>query len=274
MRIVYGVILLVFSLTVLLGSSGNFREYGGERTAVYQITDNSSSFIAFSCPVGSLRVTNGDVVTVLTLTNNLNENAEFYITPDVNVLEFNNPVAIDAGDSADIQATYVGGEGEYTVLLAVDAVWANGSARVETCTINITDPTLEIEKVLLSGNKSVRMGEKEYWTYRIVLKNYGSDELLTVKDVVPAEFEVIGFNQSSGNVTVTQTGHGMMGASKILWIVNAGDVEYLDVEISTKMNPAGKQEFTSPGEYCMNNGAEIVEHGIKSNALTVIAEEK
>jgi len=53
--------------------------------------------------------------------------------------------------------------------------------------------------------------------------------------------------------------------------IGAGGSAYIDITIYTRKNPAGKQEFTSCGEYPLNEGAEIAGYDIISNSLTVTA---
>ena len=269
MKIIYPFVVFALSFVLLIGSSGNFREYGGDRDAFLQIAGNESAYIAFDCPETVIVVENGETFEVMTLINNLPEMADFYIESQGNFILFSNPATIESGQSATIYGTFNGTTGDYTIQITVNAVWNNGSAIIGSCPIQISDPTVEIEKILVKGNSTVEKGVKEEWTFRITLNNYGIGKTYTVTDTIPAEFEVMNVFTSNGNYTMTKSGKGKMGAEKLTWVVTVENSEYIDVTISTKQNPAGKQEFTSTGMYILNEGAEIIGYGIKSNSLMI-----
>lgn len=68
--------------------------------------------------------------------------------------------------------------------------------------------------------------------------------------------KLLEYERSQGNLDVIKKGKGKMGATHLTWLVGnlTGDAE-LTMRIATRQNPAGKQEFTSPGNYSLNDGA-------------------
>jgi len=268
MRIFYAVMTLAVSLMLIAGSSGNFKVYGGDREAFLHISDNGSSYIAFSCPKGSYFVNYGDSIHVITVKNNLDEGIEVYINSDGDI-QFNNPTTLFSGESMAINGTFTGGEGEHSMSITVYAVWANGSATVEGCSITVSNQGVELEKFLIAGNESVKTNEKMFWTFRISLTNHGVLENFTVKDTIPAEFEVVSVETSAGSYTLKQSGNGEMGVTKLTWVVETDKTEYIDVNVSTKLNPAGKQEFTSSGLHYLNSGAKLSKHEVVSNGIII-----
>ncbi len=273
MKVPYGLSALLLSLVLLIGASGNFREYGGERDTTLQIVGNNTSYVAFTCPETEIVVKSGETFAVMTITNNLIEGADFYIKSQGDLIKFENPTTIESGESAVIYGTFNGSVGNYSIPITIDVQWINGSAYVESCTINISDPLPEIEKTLLKGNQTVKTGVKESWTFRITLTNYGSEQTYTVKDTIPAEYEVINVVPSNGTYALEQPGHGKMGPTKLKWIVTVENDEHVDVTVSTKLNPAGKQEFTCSGLHTLNSGAEIMGYGITSNGIMLNVED-
>ncbi len=269
MKGMFALVSIVISLVLILGSSGNFREYYGERGAFLRISDNSTSYIAFECPAGVITVKSGETFAVMNVTNNLNEGADFYFTSADDLIEFSNPIYLESGETATVYGVFKGGAGNFTVPVTITALWANGSALIEGCSVEISDPVMKLEKILISGNKSVQTGVREFWTFRILLESYGIYDEITVKDTIPAEFEIISINASNGNYSLYHPGNGMMGATKLVWVVDGGGVEYIDVTVATKLNPAGKQEFTSSGIYYLNEGAEIKGCSVKSNEIQI-----
>ncbi len=270
-RLICGLIV-VLSLTMLLGSSGNLREFYGGRNVIVNISYNNSSYVAFACPEITFHLQDGDDAGVIVLTNNIGKDADFYLYSDSDMLVFSNPTHLANRETKRISATYNGGYGDYEIPLRIHAEWDGGSADIDGCNVHVVCYPVELEKVLLSGNMSVKTHTLEYWTFRITLKNYGSGDNFTVRDTIPAEFNVSSVYPSSGTYTV-ESGSGNMGSTKLNWYVHvgSGEEEYIDVTVYTRLNPAGKQEFTSPGDYNLNDGAEIVGLSVKSSDIVVHA---
>ena len=116
---------------------------------------------------------------------------------------------------------------------------------------------LTINKTLIEGDLVVPLYTKVNWILNITVTNNGvyNQTNVTVKDTIPGEYYVVSTDPTD-NVTITQTG----SAHHITWKVGTlepGESKTLLVNITTKKNPAGKQEFTTCGNYSLNEGAEV-----------------
>jgi len=261
-------ILLILALTLLfaIGASGNFREYYGWRSVAFNVAENESSYIAFECPEMTLYLKNGESTGVILVKNNLGEDVELYFYSPDDILTFSNPTFLYVGEEELVNAEFRGGTGEYIIPIDIEAFWANGSAKIPACNVKIFNMPVRISKILLSGSTEVPLFEREVWTFRILVESETGGNY-TVLDTIPAEFEVLGIDVSSGSYTLIHHGR----SCKIVWEVHVDGSEFMDVTIATKLNPAGKQEFTSPGRYNLNDGAEIKETGAVSNPIIVNA---
>ena len=279
------ILLTVFllGLVLIVGSSGNFRAYTAGRSAEFDVVSGNDSYVGYQCLQWPISVNAGSSVefTALTVENQMDRPITFHVEGDYSALPEGISGSVDGsiytlepGDSAPITGTFSVEDdvedGTYGVPLTVYADWDGGSATIETCYMNMTSrrgPT--IEKVLLSGNTEVPLYTYQQWAFRITITNRGAARNLTIKDVVGGEFEIDSISPSTGSYTVSQ--HG--ASNHILWDVelSANGSAYLDVAIHTKLNPAGRQEFTSCGTYSLNDGAEILGYGIVSNGITVRA---
>lgn len=115
---------------------------------------------------------------------------------------------------------------------------------------------LTINKTLIYGDTIVPLFTELDWTLNITVTNNGDDTQTNavVNDVIPGEFNVTSTDPSKGSISITPKGK----SSHINWTV--GDLApdesaILLINISTKENPPGKQEFTSCGNYSLNSGA-------------------
>ena len=264
-------LILAATLVLVLGSSGNFREYYGARGVAVSIADNNSSYISFECPEVTLYLKSGDSTGVISIKNNLGEDVELYLYTPNDILTFSNPTFLYAGEEKLIEAKFRGDQGEYTIPIDIEAFWANGSAKIPACSVKVVDYTVKIRKILLSGNTTVPLFTREVWKFRIIVESSAGDNY-TILDTIPAEFEVLSIAASGGSYTTHHPGAGRSCVTKIVWDVYVEGTEFLDVTIATKHNPAGKQEFTSSGSYNLNDGAEIKRLGIVSNPIIVNAE--
>jgi len=291
MRKIIGIIFgLLMASLIFIGSSGTFVSFNAVREVRVNVVPHEDEYLGFMCEDGY-----SAVVTVsandetdfgaLTVRNHLNELKEVVIRlhPSYSGLPGNITMFIETEDggfrviSAGGEYTFSGNvttgdvePGEYEVPVQMIATWAGGDASISTCSIKLIvtgGPT--IEKELLSGPLELTTHTAAQWTFRITVTNPGRERNLTVKDVVPGEFEVDSVSPSAGNSLVTQTG----AAHHITWNVHlgAGESAHMNVTIHTKLNPAGQQEFTSCGDYILNEGAELVGYNVRSNNLTVTA---
>jgi PKD repeat protein len=123
----------------------------------------------------------------------------------------------------------------------------------------IERPGLIIEKEKISGPDEIPTHTYHEWELKITVSGASptkSYENVVVYDVLPAELTLLEFELSQGTLTETKKGKGKMGATHLLWDVgNLENEAELIIKIATRKNPAGKQEFTSPGTYFLNEGA-------------------
>ena len=241
----------------------------------------------------------------LTVRNYLNEMKDVFISldPDYSNLPGNVNMLIETEDGAERmiapgdEYTFTGhvnvsdvSPGEYVIPITMYAHWNGGDAVIETCSIKLIvkgGPT--IEKILLHGNTSgIPLKTYQEWVFQILVTNpTGEDLTLTITDTIPAEFNVSldRTNVSAGTYRfwAANEGHQCRGhcgkkgghhahpATKMEWNVTipAGGSAHINVTIFTRINNGGQQEFTSCGEYNLNEGATIVQYDITSNILVV-----
>ncbi|NJE09198.1 hypothetical protein E3E31_11835 [Thermococcus sp. M39] len=289
-------LILLASSMILIGSSGNFRNYESQRGVWVNIAQGNESYIAYFCTVSGY----SNVVTVeqgeslsfdaLTIKNQLGETLEAWIEGDYSGLPSGVNVNLESGSvilfdleeysfEGNVSAASDVPVGSYEVPIMLYGDWDNGDAEISVCPlkINVIEPRVVLTKILISGNTTVPIKTNQSWTMRIEITNHGPEEEFTIKDVIPAEFEV-DLNQTSatdGNYTFVKQGGGNMGSIHMTWVVTVGqgESEHIDITIYTKLNPAGQQEFTEPGFYNLNDGAELVGYDIKTPAIVVEAVE-
>lgn len=285
-------ILITFAiaLMILVGSSGTFVEFGASREVRINVVPHEKEYLGFDCEDGySGEVTistNGEATfDALTVRNYLNNGKDvtIYLEPDYSDLPSGVSMFIETEDGVPLilpneeEYTFEGNvsaenaeTGTYTVPVYMYASWEGGDATISVCPVKLTilgRPT--VEKELLSGSLRVPTHTYEEWTFRITVSSPDVSRNLTIKDVIPGEFDIKSIAVSSGSYsTVT---HG--SSTHIQWnvSVDADSTEHMDVTIYTKTNPNGEQEFTSCGTYYLNEGAEIVGYNVRSNNITVEA---
>jgi hypothetical protein len=106
----------------------------------------------------------------------------------------------------------------------------------------------------------VPVGEVASWRVTVVVTNPNLSETrgVTVSDNFGGEFAVTGITPSQGTVQTTLS--GVAQKVHLEWTVGtipAGGTARLQLVASTKLNPAGRQEYTSPGVYQLNSGATV-----------------
>lgn len=283
MRTLFFLTTFILGALLIIGSSGNFKTYTSERAAWVNVVSGEDSYIAYRCIENPLIIDAGSNVefVAVTVENKMNVPISVHITADFSNLPLgavgsveDTVKTLDPGEIAqfrgNIESAPFASGGPYEVPVTVYAEWDGGDAKIEACSINVMfsgGPT--IEKELICGNTEVPTHTYQEWRFRIKVTNPGIARNLTIKDVVRGEFGIDSIAPSTGNYTVIQ--HG--ASHHIIWDVelDADETAYMDVTIHTKLNPAGKQEFTSCGEYSLNDGAEIVGYDIVSNSITVHA---
>ncbi|NJE11213.1 hypothetical protein [Thermococcus sp. MAR1] len=270
-------------MILIAGSSGNFRGYTSNRTAWVSVVSGENSSIAYRCIENPLvvEVDEGVEFVAITVENRMDVPLSVHIAgdfsnlpPDATGSVEGTIKTINPGEAiqfeGEIESTSSISEGPYEVPITIYADWDGGNARIDACSIWVTfngGPT--IRKDLLTGELEVPAHTYQQWTFRISVTSPELARNLTIKDVVPGEFDIDSIVPSAGTYSVVQTG----AAHHITWNVEvpADGSAHLDVTIHTKLNPAGKQEFTSCGEYPLNEGAEIEGYEIRSDGINVTA---
>jgi len=108
--------------------------------------------------------------------------------------------------------------------------------------------TLETE--ITAGESSVNVGIESEWTITITICSDGEDlESVVVQGGIGADLVVT--DPGVQGVTLTKQGKGKMGATIVKWDIGtlaANNCLDLDLVVTTRLNPNGKQEFTSAEE--------------------------
>lgn len=147
------------------------------------------------------------------------------------------------------------------------------SAPVSVSVPVLLPPRLEASKVMLSGIEEGYTLTYYEWELLITVSNTGGSALddVVVTDVLPAELQLLGMNVSTGVASFVDLADDSqtraapapptvypVKSTHIRWDVGpleAGQSETLYMTVCTRLNPAGNQEFTSPGTYLINEGA-------------------
>ena len=289
------ILLMLLSSLIILGSSGTFIYFNAEREVRVAVVPHEREYISFMCYdeyAATVIVDQNSELTfdALTVGNYLNElkTVNIWLDPDYFNLPSGVEMWIESEDGVtrpiDSQEYYtfwgnisVGNAdpGTYEVPITLYATWDGGDAVIKTCSIKVvilSGP--KIRKILLSGNTtSIPLKTYQEWVFQIEVNNSGTPQNLTIKDTIPAEFDVLNVSASSGNAIYYLAG-GSYSATKLEWKVflEAGESAHLNITIATRLSPSGKfYRFTSCGTYNLNEGARIVEYGIVSNNITVEA---
>jgi hypothetical protein len=111
------------------------------------------------------------------------------------------------------------------------------------------------------GDMRIEVGEKIVWQLVIMIHNdpalYGTSPYIdvVVTDNLGAELQIDDYYATRGDVSWYTTGKSEK--VHLEWTVNQLPVNwyaYLYLTVSTDLNPAGRQEYTSPGCYELNSG--------------------
>jgi len=188
-------------------------------------------------------------------------------------------VFVPAGGETPVSIEWTAVEGEHEIIVVVsnvdptDSDLSNNVASAPVTVAGEPEPAvLEVTKVRLSGPEEGIIQTYYEWELQITITNaggYSATDIL-VKDVLPAELELLEMIPSAGNATTEAPGTRAalpseqiypIRSTHISWILEGlepGQSETLYLRVCTRPNPAGKQEFTSPGTYIINEGAYAV----------------
>ncbi|MEW6046437.1 MAG: hypothetical protein AB1609_08140 [Bacillota bacterium] len=113
------------------------------------------------------------------------------------------------------------------------------------------------------GSWTVQVGERIEWAVTWTVANISAGTVFNVRlgnnysaeiDVAPSSVDA-----SRGQVTVAPVG-GPNSATAVAWSIGdmpAGSTAVLSFHIATGLNPAGKQQYTSPGDYCLDSALTV-----------------
>lgn len=290
------VLLLLLSSLIVIGSSGTFVYFNAEREIKVAVVPHDKEYLSFMCYDGyaaTVIVDQNSELTfdALTVGNYLNEleTVDIWLDPDYSNLPSGAEMWIESEDgiarpiASQEYYTFWGNisvgnadPGTYEVPITLYATWDGGDAVIETCPIKViilSGP--EIRKILLSGNTTnIPLKTYQEWVFQINVTNGGTPQNLTITDIIPGEFDVNLSKTSASKGTYNFTRHGK--SDHLEWNVELGSGEsaHMNITIFTRWvetGQGGKWEFTTCGNYSLNEGAEIVGYGIVSNNITVEA---
>ncbi|MFO7618675.1 MAG: hypothetical protein R6W91_03345, partial [Thermoplasmata archaeon] len=190
-------------------------------------------------------------------------------------------VLVPADGQTSVSIDWIPVAGDHEIIVAVSDVTPTDrdmSNNVAGIQVSVSSPppaepaALSIDKVKLSGIDTGITHTYYEWELLITVTNTGGSAAfdVMVKDVLPAELELLEMKASIGNIlSAEQPIEGTratpappttlpMKSTHITWNVGTlepGQAETLYLKVGTRLNPAGKQEFTSPGIYTINEGA-------------------
>ena len=116
------------------------------------------------------------------------------------------------------------------------------------------EESLTIEITKISGDDEVFTHTYAEWEITIIVTNIGDIDYhgAIMTSTLPAEIECIAYKFTHGALEITQHGKGKSGAKYLSWtidVIGADENVTLSLLLCSSRNPAGHQEFTSPGEY-------------------------
>ena len=119
-----------------------------------------------------------------------------------------------------------------------------------------------LDIVQISGDDEVLTHTLSIWEVQITVFNpheWKFEEIM-VTTTLPAEIECTSHTLAQGELEISKHGKGESGSKGLEWEIGTLEEEseaVLTLSLSTTLNPAGKQEFTSPGEYIIIEGASL-----------------
>jgi len=192
-----------------------------------------------------------------------------------NLIGTSENVFVPANGQTPVSINWTPVAGTHEIIAVVSGVnppdnnLSNNIASKPITVIESKPAILKVDKVRLSGPVVGFTHTYYEWELQIIINNTGgsiANDVL-VKDVLPAELELLLTNASIGNVTTQAPGTrssppsneiSPVRSTHIFWVVGtlaSGQSETLYLKVCTRVNPGGNQEFTSPGIYVINEGA-------------------
>jgi uncharacterized repeat protein (TIGR01451 family) len=182
-------------------------------------------------------------------------------------------VPADGETSVSINWNPVAGEHEIIVVVSdVNPPDNDLSNNIASKPIIVTGPEsamLTVDKVRLTGPEKGLILTYYEWELLITVTNTGGSAVtdVLVMDVLPAELGLLVMNARIGYATTLEPSTRSslpppqilpVKSTRLTWVVGTlvpGQSETLYLKVCTRLNPAGKQEFSSPGVYVINEGA-------------------
>lgn len=129
-------------------------------------------------------------------------------------------------------------------------------------------PAMACTKDLVSyvdedGDKIIEVGEKVYFNIVIRTKNYYAidAERIRLKDRFAAELQIESWSLEGTYEELPEfRTKGRSEKVFLDWYIGTqqpGEYAIIRIKMSTDLNPAGHQEYTSPGRYELNSGAVV-----------------
>lgn len=265
----FGLLLLVAVMAFQLNS--DFNSYYAERSNQQAVVEPEEAYIGYSCENVFIKLVCGSGSSehaILRIYNNMNELIHVRVELEIpweGIEIENEEFDVTPMSVKDVIAKISLPVGTYHASFVISASFENGSAEIFTiCHSEIVVEKAQettIRKVLVEGKKVVETHKRETWTFVISVEN--PKENSTVKDTIPGEFSIVSYSATTGTVTIKTVGK----AKHVFWTLSESGE--LTITIETALNPAGKQEFTSPGWYYLNEGAEL--DGMKTAPIKVYA---
>jgi|Deesub1362A_J573_1020465.scaffolds.fasta_scaffold00018_196 hypothetical protein len=261
------------------GINSDFAWYMTERSSLVYVAPCENAFISFEGGNLTVLIDDSTYGELVVIGNKMNRTMDMEIffegwsgpQTDLSISDISpDSFTLLPGETEDIYGEVEAGEnavaGTYYAYFRIVSEWSDGEAEVNTSDcpleIRVIDPNLDLRKELLYGETEDLHTNTSYeWGLRLYVNNSGMVDMtdIEIKDVIPGELELISLSPSKGS-TDSET-HG--SSTHITWTLDlvSGEGAYLDMVIETREKEVGhgmkKCGFTSPGDYCLNEGAEV-----------------
>ncbi|ACS32998.1 COG1361 family protein [Thermococcus gammatolerans] len=304
MRRIVMFFVMFLGLLLVVGSSGNFREYGADRIVKMAIVDGNDSYVSYSCSGSVIYMNKSSSVqfTAMTLSNSMNKTMSVRVEGDFSSLPegLSGSVndswhTLDVGESVVIEGNFSADDnaisGTYTVPLTVYAEWDGGSAELKECsiTVSLNSPKYVLRKGIVGGVYNYTSGD-----YTIVLQlnftNNGPSGEFIIWDKIPSHLcsRCLGTcHWATANVTVESTSatagtvlrpptniscgcHNIFNCCAgdlIGWRVHVSHGETVTLEMT--LNVSFKVPSGCVANFTLNRGAHLCGTCLRSNKISV-----